>query len=83
MTLSGNLDGNSNPIVVNVGQTVEGIGKDAQNIEPSGSRGEVVRYRTSDNTIFVKVKNNNVFKANEQLSSRNQESVSWKTTQLS
>jgi len=67
LTLSGNLDGNSNPIVINVGQTVEGIGNDAQNIQASGSRGEVVKYRNSDNTIFVKVKNNNVFKANEQL----------------
>jgi hypothetical protein len=67
LSLSGNLDSNSNPIVINAGQTVEGIGNDSQNIEASGSRGEVVRYRTSDNTIFVKVKNNNVFKANEQL----------------
>ena len=67
LTLEGNTDDNSNPIVVSVGQTVEGIGNASLGIDASGSRGEVVRYRVSDNSVFIKVKNNNVFKADEQL----------------
>lgn len=66
-TLEGNVDSDDNIILINSGQTVEGIGNAALNISASGSRGEIVRYDANNNILYVKVKNNNVFKADERL----------------
>jgi len=61
------VDQNDQPIVVNQGQTVEGKGWSAEGIEASGARGEVVFYNSGTSTLFVKLKNDNVFKAGEEL----------------
>ena len=65
--INGNFDENDQPILISVGQTVEGRGNTADGVVASGSRGEVVDFTPQDNTVYVKITNNNVFKANEVL----------------
>lgn len=67
LTVEGNIDENGDSVSIQIGQTVEGIGNDSLGIEPSGSRGEVVRYEATSNALFVKVTNNSVLGANEKL----------------
>ena len=67
-SLSNNTDPDSGvTIPITVGQIVEGIGNAANSIEPSASKGEVVRYETDGNTVYVKVKNSSIFRGNERL----------------
>ncbi|CAF34148.1 Virulence Associated protein [Synechococcus phage S-PM2] len=67
LTVEGNRDGDDNLIGISVGQTLEGIGNDSLGIEASGCRAEVVRYSSSSNSIFIKVKNSTLLFANEKL----------------
>ena len=65
--VGGNTDSSNQPIDIATGQTVEGKGWAASNIDASGARGEVVFYNTGTSTVFVKMRNENVFKAGEEL----------------
>ena len=70
MALNGNYQTQAEggaQINVTAGQTVEGIGNIALGISATGAKGEVVAFNSNDNTITVKVKNNNLFEPNEQL----------------
>ncbi|AMO43113.1 structural protein [Cyanophage S-RIM32] len=71
-TVEGNIDASNAQVNIAIGQTIEGIGNPSLNIDPSGSRGEIVRYDNINNAIFVKVTNNNLFRANENLFFSNQ-----------
>ena len=67
-----NISGNVNPdsgltIPITVGQTVNGIGNDSLNIDESAASGEVVRYESAGNTVYVKIKNNSVYRGGENL----------------
>jgi hypothetical protein len=64
--IEGNLNGGSS-VPIAPGQTVEGIGNESLGIDATGSRGEVVKFNAINNELFVKIKNNNVFVANELL----------------